>query len=207
MVGCSEKKDLKSSVDSAFSDEKSNALKVNNYTQYIEYYLPSDVNEQESDLLSFVFDVDGSEFIMNINIAGVINNKYYTEAALKDEGFFDSSKMIYSKTGKYINVAQKEINYFVKAYDYGQECLIYFLSNQVSSYAYCQKTKAELVASKIFQMAKNSDVKEEEIIANFSSKDVIDYKKGIVDLFENIFPVDGRIEDIIIGDNSEVPEE
>ena len=52
-------------------------------------------------------------------------------------------------------------------------------------------------------MAKGVHVKEEEVIADYSLKDVIDYEKKQVNLFETIMPVNGNINDFLVDKKDE----
>ena len=50
-------------------------------------------------------------------------------------------------------------------------------------------------------MARSALVRSEGIISAYSSKEVIDYEKQQVNLFETIMPVNGQINDFLIGEN------
>ena len=52
-------------------------------------------------------------------------------------------------------------------------------------------------------MARSAAVRSEEIVTAFSSKEVIDYEKQQVNLFETIMPVNGQINDFLIGNDVE----
>lgn len=206
LCSCSNNDSIETQLKSVFEDATNENVRTNNYTEYIEYYIPSDVNEVANDKLSYVFDIDGCGVIMNINISGIINKQYYEEDSLLDEGYFDENKLVYSYGGEYINGNDETVQYFVKAYEYERECMLYLVTNEVNLYGKCGKHEAKLVGEKMFKMAKACNVNEDRIINDFSSKDVIDYKKSTVNLFENIFPVEGRVEDLMVDNTPKVSE-
>ena len=196
-----------SKLDDIFIDNTSNDIKANNYTKYIEYYLPSDINEDECNQLSYSFNIEDDKIIMNINISDIFNDEYYDEAILTDEGFFDEDKLIYSKQGEFININNEDIKYLFKAYGYDDKCLLYMVSGEVTIYGYCVKDRIVLLSNKIYQLAKGCNVHNDKIIADFSSKNVIDYNKSPVNLFEPLFPTDGRVDDMMVDTDIEVTQE
>ena len=102
LCSCAVRGDLKSELDAVFStagtEEK---IRHNNFTEYVDYYLPSDVSEETADRLSCILTYNRSRIIMDINISGIINERYYDELPLEVEGFFDESRAFYRKEGTY----------------------------------------------------------------------------------------------------------
>lgn len=190
--------DIKSRLDEIFAQSTSDVEPgFNNYTSYIDYYMPSDMMEESSDYLSFVFDYNRSKIVLNVNVAGVLSNKYYSGNIL-NEGFFSEDKIFYGVSGKFKNVDNEENEYHYNIYEYEGKYLEYFYSKDLIVYGYC--TKADIVNSslKILTLAKDSSVDRNRIVTNFSSKDVIDYQRKQVDLFETTLPVNGRVDELIV---------
>lgn len=207
LSGCVNNGDISSQLDNVYDNQKIISNRTNNYTDYIEYFVPSDINEQEANHLSFSFDGDGFGFIMNINASNIINNEYYKDTSLIDEGFFDDERIVYRKDGSFNNIDGKLINYFSKVYQYSDnEYMLYFVTNELNFYGYSNGKRIGLLADKILQMAMTSTVNNEKILTDYSSLDVIDYEKKTVNLFENIFPVEGRVDDLMIDKTPKVSE-
>lgn len=206
LFGCAYNSDIKGQLDRVYDSDAITKNRVNNYTNYIEYFVPSDINEAQSDALSFSFTGDGFGFAMNINASAIINKEYYDNYSLMDEGFFDEDKLVYSKSGTYINSAGKTISYFSKAYQYNDQCLLHFVSDELNFYGYSNLDKVGLMADKIMQMARACSIDKDKVIADYSSIEVIDYEKKAVNLFENIYPVEGRVEDLMVDKTPEVSE-
>ena len=197
--GCASTKNISLQLDDVFSNEEYYSLiRTNNYTKYINYYLPSDVQELDDENLSYIFTYNRSKIIMDVNVSGIINSKYYETYAIKNEGFFDKGKMIYSHEGNYPNSKEELIPYFYQVYNHDDDYLAYFMSKELIFYVYSNVEDIVPVTSRILLMAKGANIDDDNIIYQFSSKDVIDYEKKQVNMFEAIMPVNGNINDFLI---------
>lgn len=172
-------------------------LGFNNYTKYIDYYQPSDLFENESDFLSYSFKYNNSSIVMNVNIAGVIADELY-DGNLFNEGFFDKNTLVYSKSGEYLNVDGNNVPFKYYIYDYKDKYLLYFYSQDLIIYSYCNVADVENISMKILYLAKDSSIDKEAILADFSNKDIIDYHRKQVDLFETTLPVNGRVDELMV---------
>ena len=199
MCGCADTKNITSDLDEVFYDEELyRIIRTNNYTRYANYYLPSDVQETDVDDLSYVFSYNHSKIIMDVNVSGIINSKYYDKYIIKDEGFFDNSKLIYSHEGNYPNPKEKMIPYFYRVYNHDDDYLAYFMSEELIFYVYTNIDDLIPVTSRILLMAKGTNIDNENIIYQYSSKEVIDFEKKQVNMFETIMPVNGNINEFFI---------
>lgn len=194
------------SLDEIFNDTNPSKARINNYSKYVDYYEPSDIHEIEADNTSVVFELNNSKIIMNVNIAGIINSQYYRDLALNDDGFFDEDKCIYNKSSYYYDKDGSEIHYFFNLYEYDGIYLMHLANNCINIYGYCEQRDIELMASKIYNLLKSADVDTSAVLTNYSSRDVIEYRKSTVNLFEAVMPVEGRIDDMMIYDEETVPE-
>ena len=203
LCSCAVYGDLTTRLDQVFSSaEEKETIRRNNYSSYIDYYVPSDTSELNVSPLSTSFIFNNSRMIMDVNISGIINSKYYEDQPLTDEGFFDENKLVYSHEGNFMD-SEGELNTFIyKVYEYEKQYLTYFTSRDLIFYAFTNEEDIEAVTSRILLMAKGASVKEGDVIANFSSKEVIDYEKKQVNLFETIMPVNGHINDFMVDQSS-----
>lgn len=201
LSACSYTTNIKSSIDEVFSiDSESIRYRRNNYTDYVDFYLPSDIQEYSSDKLSNIFTYNDSKIIMDINIPAILNTEYYPYRNISDEGFFDNNKLVYHKEGSYLDIEENAHNYFFNIYEYHKQYLLYFVSGELVFYGYCDENDLLQTCSKILLIAKSSQVKDSDIIANYSTKDVIDYEKKHINPFEKIMPVNGVINDFLVDD-------
>ena len=199
LCACSPEGELSARLDAVFAQtNEKRQIRRNNYSSYLEYYLPSDVNELQSSDITSILMYNGSRLIMDINIAGIINEKYYPETGLSDEGFFDPERLVYAKEGTYLSYEGQENEYLYRVYEYEDDYLAYFLSRGLIFYGFASREDIVELSSRIYLIARSSTVSKDNVIAVYSSKDVIDYEKKQVDLFETIMPVNGNINDFMI---------
>lgn len=193
--------DLSGELDKIFLDTSKSAALINNYSTYMDFYLPYELNEYSSDKISNVYALNNGKIIMNINISAIINGTYY------NEGFFDSDKLIYEHEGYFTNENDRREKYLFNLYRYDEQYLLYFVSKDVNFYGYTCLNEVVLMARKILDVAKSVSVAEDAIVSTYSNSAVIDYRKSYVDLFKTIMPVAGRIDDLMVDENSQVSDE
>lgn len=173
--------------------------RINNFMNYYSYYLPSDMSEETADSDSVVLKYNDSRIIMNLNIANIVNSKYYN-SSIADEGFFDDQYLVYKKEGTYNN--QEDINkvYILKVYSYKDLYALQFVTSDMNYYGSIDKGEIDEVIKHLLIVAKNTSVDTEAIVNNFSNKDVIDYKKKQINLFDTSMPTSGELTEILIDD-------
>ena len=192
------------SFDGAFvSDKDYMRLRRNQYTTYYEYYLPSDMSIFDSDSLSTVLYYNESKIIMNVNISGILNNYYYGDTLPENEGFFDGNKLVYHREDTYLNIDNNEERYSVDIYDYDDKYFVYMLNNEVLIYAICEKCDIEPLCSRLLLILKTVNINEKYVREDYSRRDIIDYEKKQVNLFETIKPVNGNVNDLMV-DGAEI---
>jgi len=199
LCGCSSNLGIKDRLDVIFkTDQDEVVFRKNNYSDYIDYYLPSDIFEVDADLLSSTYSYNDAKLVVNINVAGIIASKYYPDVYLADEGFFDNSKLVYRKDGYFLNDSEELREYKYRVYNVDDTYLTYLISDNLIMYGYCDEKDLEGLSSRMLLMAKAADVKENDIVSMYSTKDTIDFEKKPVNLFETILPVNGNINDFLI---------
>lgn len=199
MTGCASTADMTSALDDVFtSDMEKTVIRTNNYGTYIDYYLPSDTQEYACDDMSCTFVFNRSKIIMDVNISGIINMKYYPSRKITDEGFFDDDTLVYTHSGTCLKSDDEQVNYFYNLYRLNDDYLGYFVSDELIFYAYTNIADVIPVTSRILLMAKGVNVNSNDIVARYSSKDVIDYQKKQINLFETNMPVNGVVNDFMI---------
>lgn len=201
LCGCTAADQDVSSLDRVFlSESEAMTIRRNNYTHYIDYYLPGDASELSSSDLAFVFQYNHSRIILDVNVSGIINERYYPDIPLSDEGFFDEEKLLYSRNSTFLNGEGKNEEYLFCVYSYDREYLICLSTRELILYGYADREDLIPVSSRMLLMARSASVRSEQIVSAYSSKEVIDYEKQQVNLFETIMPVNGQINDFLIGD-------
>ena len=205
---CSNSYDVKKNLDEIFDDTTSLiTVRQNNYSTYMDYYLPSDMEEVECTKEACIFSFRDSYMILNINASDIINSQYYSDEVLSDDGFFSEEKLFYSIKGQYRDHNDELHEFFFKGYEIDECYLLQLKSIDVNIYGYASKKDAGDLAKKMLLMCRSVSVKRDSIVALYSSKDVIDYEKTAIDLFEYIVPVNGQLDELLPDDLKQVQEE
>ena len=203
LCACTVSKGNVSALDDVFlSESEVITVRHNNYTDYVDYYLPADTSELSSRELSHVFQYNHSRIIMDVNISGIINRRYYPDMKLSEEGFFDGDKLVYSRNSVFLSNSNRNEEFLFRVYDYDREYLICLITRELILYGYADAEDLIPLSSRMLLMARSASVRSEGIISAYSSKEVIDYEKQQVDLFETIMPVNGQINDFLIVENN-----
>lgn len=186
-------------VERAFDfEEQESTVRANNITKYYSYYLPSDVQEEVKDSETVVLTYNNSQAVMNLNIPSIINNRFYTSYVLRDDGFFDDDKLVYTRESKYLDNNEDQISYIYNLYNYGDQYLIHFMSSIVNFYGYAYQNDVAGLTSKMLLIAKSVETNKDDVINDYSSKDVINYEKKQINLFDLVLPVNGKLEELFI---------
>ncbi|MBO4919372.1 MAG: hypothetical protein J5365_04370 [Erysipelotrichaceae bacterium] len=202
---CARHEDLRQELDKVFTETGyTGKIRHNNFTRYVDYYLPSDIGEETADRLSSVLIYNRSRIIMDVNISGIINDRYYEDLPRAEEGFFDDSRLFYTKEGTYKDYEGNDKEYIFRIYEYDEDYLLHFLTKDLIFYAYGEEKDLIPVTSRIYLIARGAEVRSSAVLADFSTIDVIDYHKKQVNLFETIMPVNGSINDFML--ENEEPE-
>lgn len=173
---------------------------TNNNLKYYSYYLPSDLGEEEIASDSVNLKYGESTIIMNLNIADIINSSYYADKVLSDDGFYNNDYLIYENSGTYTLKDESEKSYLYKLYDYDEYYALYLKTSDNIFYGNVVKGSEKEVTRQLLIIAKSVDVDENLVIADYSSKDTIDYQKKQIDLFNYQKPSNGTLGEMLTDD-------
>lgn len=200
MCGCASNKDINTELDSLLSDtSKIVSNHPDNSLKYYDYYLPSDMGEISFDQESLVLSYLDNKIVVNININDIVNNKYYHEQYLTNSSLLDQNKLVYSKSGKYLTIKDIERDYILNLYQNNDYYVIELITSDLT-YITSSKAYIKDIVKHLFTIAKSVDLDEELIIADYSDKNIVDYKKKQIDLFDSTRPTSGDLSEMLIGD-------
>lgn len=166
------------------------AVRNNKNSKYFSYYLPSDVNETGYSDTGVVLDYDGDRIVMNLNVMDLISSS----DELHDDGFFSKDHLIYEKAGEF----DDGNGFVVDIYGHDSSAIIYVRTLKTCFYAYCPEDRVYDLTDRIMLLARNVSVNKESVDNDFSNRDVIDFQRKQIDLFEMVIAPDGRLEDLLI---------
>lgn len=200
---------LTNNLDNVFNNIDSvTKYYTNNKMRYYSYYLPSDMGEEEIDSESVTINYNDSKIVMNLNIADIINEKYYPDELLKDDKFFDSQYQIYENSGSY-TLDDEEYRYEYKLYKRNNTYAISLKTVNMNFYGVSTLSDVVELTKHLLMVSKSIEVEKDAVLKTYYKKDVIDYSKKQIDLFDNSLPSNGKLSDMltddaIVKDNSNI---
>ena len=111
----------------------------------------------------------------------------------------DQNKLVYSKSGKYLTIKDIERDYILNLYQNNDYYVIELITSDLT-YITSSKAYIKDIVKHLFTIAKSVDLDEELIIADYSDKNIVDYKKKQIDLFDSTRPTSGDLSEMLIGD-------
>ena len=197
----SEKSSITSSLDNIFDNlDNIDTYRINNSMAYYSYYLPSDMCEEENDSDSVVLKYLDSKIVMNLNVSAIVNSEYYNNNELRDDGFFNEEYKIYEKSGSYSSSANEEKNYIFKLYNDGKNYAIHFETSDMNYYGSVTFDNIKEVSRHLLMIDKSVEVDKESVASTYAKRDVIDYEKKQIDLFDSTMPSSGQLSEMLVDD-------
>lgn len=195
-------------LQDALNEELSEAMqapsfKPNRNKTYYSYYLYPYIGRHKSTQSGNVLNYRGTQFVMNLNIASLINQKYYTEA---DEDTDSLNTPSASAGGEYEDYWKETHAYQIDIYEVNDYYVTVFQSDTVEFYSVSGAIRSAELAAEMLKTARSVKVNISEVVAAYSYKETIDYKSEKIELFKSVAPQSGRIEELF-EDYSEESEE
>lgn len=190
------------------------AMRPTYNSTYYRYYKEPYVGRISSDATSNIFCLNGTQFVMNLNVPGMINQAYYpgeTVGGMLVEG----ASLAAETAGHYTDWQSQERTYVCRVYR-SQNLYVTILNTDFTEF-FAMSTKNEVpsLAYEMLVIAKSVETDDEEILSRFSNHSVISYQKKKLELFQDMIPVNGAIEELFvdydeegirIGDSSQLSE-
>ncbi len=199
LVGCSSnEKSIQISLNETLSTFDNAIKKSNKYhNDYISYYIDPSIGRVESNEISHIFNYDGTNFIMNINVANIINNQWYG----KDITNTKLNNSIAKYEGTYFDKDLDVHSYEINVYPIENKYLLRFDTYYIHFYSYCDELIIDELSLEMLNIAKSVILNKNKIISNFSIKETITYQPSYLDLFDNKVPESGSIEELLKDDD------
>ena len=171
---------------------------VNMNKKLMSYYLQPSIGKIESTQTNSVFKISGNYVILNIDVASVITKKYYSTGDVTELREVDAFKdMIMEKEGSFLTATNIVRNYRFRLYQLTNDR--YGILLQTSSLIVVAIVPAGdviNVTTEIFLLVRSCRIDEEAVVNNYSQKEMIDYQKETLDLFEKMYPSEGFLIDM-----------
>ena len=198
LCGCSAQGSLDGRLQAACTQASALTINVHadNVKDLYSYYVEPGVGRRNSTASSNVFVLDNQEFIMNLNIAEIVNVKLYdqTQSVTLPQG----ERWLSVSEGEFADVQGRTQKYAagLMAAANGQVMVmvktLYFTFTGLSN-----ETGAPALAGEMIKIARTATVDEDAVLKAYSSRTKISYVKENLNLFEDDIPENGRLEEMM----------
>ncbi len=199
LSGCTKMSDdlsaeISNKINEALS-EKASSPTYNH--EYYFYSIEPSVGRIDSTLTSNTFSYNGTKFIMNLNIPNILGN------ASEDSKL--SSSTVYENSGEYIDYNEVSHHYDLYIYEVSYGKIIQLTTDYMVFYSVCSQNEVPSLVEVMLDIAKTIKIDENKIKVDYSDRELITYKREQLELFKNITPENGAVDELF--DNNQIIEE
>jgi hypothetical protein len=156
-----------------------------------------------SNEVSNLFMYDNVRFVMNLNVSGIINRKYYEDVVPEMSGNIPEDAVIASSVGEYRDFEDQVHEYSLRICKLNDQNFVFLRTGYMDFYSVTDQVNViPDICGKMLQIAKSVKVNQDVILSAYSKKESIAYEGKTVKLFEDISPENGMIEELFVSGNS-----
>ena len=194
LIGCSnEAGSLDLRMDKAIENALKTKLHPNKYKdKYISYYVEPSIGRIESSSTSHVFDYNGEKFVMNVDVANIINESLFE---VNDNN--TNNNIFLKKEGIFYNLDNRVETFVFDVYKANDTYLLILNTNYLNFYSYTDSIDCANIAEEMLKIARTIVIDKQSVINDFNIKEVITYRPSYLDLFEEKVPENGSVEELI----------
>lgn len=162
---------------------------TSNTKNYYSYYLPYNVGRLESTSTSNTFLIQNKQVILNLNIAQIIQDNYYSDLETAADG--NAENVI---TGLYTDSLGNSLSYTFTYFAVSNgQYLIKLDNGDVTFLTVVNYYNAAYILNQIVVMLRSVRVNESLVLSDFSIKNSMVYNNIYQDFFEQVIPTDSTI--------------
>ena len=202
LAGCKElsgslQEELNERVQSAITSETASP----NYSHgTYSYYREPTLGRISSEETSNTFTDRGVKFVMNLKVSTIINDKFYNGESVSSAPKDRSPSA--SASGTFIDYAGKEHPYSIVLYELDDDVYTYAETDLVEFFAISTELQALHLSETMLRLARTISVDPDAVVAAYSSRQTIEYSRKRLELFHNIVPENGVIDELFEGNGN-----
>ena len=198
LCGCSAQGGLDSRLQAACMQASTLTINVHadNVKDLYSYYAEPGVGRRSSTASSNVFVLDNQEFIMNLNVAVIVNVKLYdqSESVILPQ----SEAWISVSEGEFTDIQGRTQKYIAGLLPSANGQLLVMVKTPYFTFTgLSNETGAPALAKEMIKIARTAEVDEDAVLKTYSSRTKINYVKENLNLFEDEIPENGRLEEMM----------
>lgn len=201
LTGCTKVSgSLQSRLEQQISAASEHAVNSpNSRKTYYSYYLDPSIGRISSTETGNVFSLNGVQFVMNLDVASIINEKYYPDSPVLHSYALDAD-VIAETSGKVKDRSGEELAYNARVCQYQDDLYVLNVDcGYIRFESLCGINEAPLIAARMIEIARSVTVSAGEVLAAYTTLEGIDYAGTPVELFEDKAPENGSIEELLVG--------
>ena len=162
---------------------------------FYSYYKEPSIGRISSEKTSNVFRMNDAKFVMNLRVSKIINARYYRTAA-SSEATPEGLKLLAQFDGEITDYRNEPHPYTISLYELEKKVYTIAESDAMEFFAITSPLEALQLAEVVTFMARCVNVDRDAVIDAYSSRQNIDYSRKRLELFQNIAPENGAIEEL-----------
>ncbi|MBR3356806.1 MAG: hypothetical protein IKG46_03165 [Solobacterium sp.] len=174
--------------------EKEPVMQANYAKDLYSYYLQPCIGRRSADRVSTVFVMNGDTFVLTLNAAQLINDRYYEGTAAAPAHPAEELKI--SEIGGDWGTEEAPAPYSVSIYRIGETYYAWLEGGYVVLFGSSNAVGIVPMAQEMLRIARTVVVDRQAVTAAFSRKETITYHAKKVELFTNIAPENGEISEL-----------
>lgn len=164
------------------------------------FYKEPSVGRISSEETSSVFTQDGVKFVMNLNVSSIVNTKYYEGKSIS---LIPGGMEVLAKSGgQFSDFLGEEHPFEVTLYRMNDEVFTYMKTDLLEFFSISGDLQALQTAETMVRIARTVRVDREAVIAAYSSRQEINYERKRLELFQNVVPENGVIDELFEGNSN-----
>ncbi|NCB34231.1 MAG: hypothetical protein EOM64_10235, partial [Erysipelotrichia bacterium] len=171
---------------------------------YYYYYTEPSIGRISSDQTSNTFSLNGTRFVMNLNIPSIINSSYYLDAVESEDAVSSSMSAEVETSGTYTDYDGNDHDFSVKIYNKKGIYYTIVSTPYMEFYSVSTKNESAELAGEMLRIARSIRLMSERVLEEFSSRQVISYARKKVELFQNIAPENGVVDELFSSENNQI---
>ncbi len=172
------------------------AVSPDNRKHYYSYYIEPGVGRRKSEDSYSIFIKEDVEFVMNLNVPQILKENYYS-GDTQERQVTEPEEFLFRIQGEYSDYEDVISKYQCDVYLKGNIYYLVMETRYMNFYTTGSRAEIMTVAGEMLKIARTISIKEEEIISHYSSKEVIEYEREQLQLFEVMIPENGRIDEML----------
>ena len=197
MTGCAKySADYQQMITDSLNDALSVPASSPDYSKAMySYYVQPSIGRISSTASSNTFNSEGTQFVMNLEVQSIVNSAYYPDQQIETLQISDMEPAA-SESGTYTDYSGNECSYSVRIYEMDGDYYILFYSQYMHFFAVTNKVQSAGMVEEMMQISKSIRINEEKILSSYSSHRTISNTRKELQLFEQVAPENGSIEEL-----------